>query len=225
MVHDDYIDKRVIVKGTKKSHYRRDNIIDMCGVVTRESSGNVGVLLDGIRNSRSQYGIYWLHKYEVRIIENESEDINMTGFNSIAVVNLLEDYSKKDYAFALYDTEESLLINSWKGEEFTSLVVTNAGGKDKRVIGKVKRIMSVEEYGKNVTAQVVGVVNMDAYNARVDEENRFKEIAKQKAAIEKELKEEINKLQTFELYEKMANEHPENPKLKELVEQLKTLGM
>lgn len=225
MIHDDYINKRVIVKGTKKSHYRRDNIIDMTGVVTRESSGNVGVLLDGIRNSRSQYGIYWLHKYEVRIIENESEDMNMTGFNRVAIVNLLEDYSKKDYAFALYDTDDKLLLKSWNGEEFTALVVTNAGGKDKRVLGKVKRIMFTEEYGKGVTAQVVGVVNMDAYNTRVEEENRLKEITKQKAAIEKELKEEINKLQTFELYEKMANEHPENPKLKELVEQLKTLGV
>lgn len=225
MVHDDYIDKRVIVKSTKKSHYRRDNIIDMSGIVTRESSGNVGVLLDGIRNSRSQYGIYWLHKYEVKITENESEDIKMTGFNCIAIVNLLEDYSKKDYAFALYDTEESLLLKSWNNEEFTSLVVTNAGGKDKRVLGKVKRIMNVEEYGKGVTAQVVGVVNMDAYNARVEEENRLKEIAKQKAAIEKELKEEINKLHTIELYEKMANAHPENPRLKELVAELKGLGV
>lgn len=225
MIHNDYINKRVIVKGTKKSHYRRDNIIDMSGVVTRESSGNVGVLLDGIRNSRSQYGIYWLHKYEVRIIENESEDMNMTGFNRVAIVNLLEDYNKKDYAFALYDEEENLIIKSWNGDEFSCLVVTNAGGKDKRILGKVKLITSAEEYGKNVTAQVVGVVNMDAYNARIDEENRLKEIAKQKAAIEKELKEEINKLQTFELYEKMANEHPENPRLAELVAELKGLSV
>ena len=224
MIHDDYIDKRVIVKGTKKSHYRRDNIIDMCGVVTRESSGNVGVLLDGIRNSRSQYGIYWLHKYEVKIIENESEDIKMTGFNRIAIVNLLEDYGKKDYAFALYDTEENLLINSWNGEGFTSLVVTNAGGKDKRVLGKVKLIMSVEEYGKGVTAQVVGVVNMDAFNARIEEENRLKELAKKKAAIEKELEAEINKIKTAEFYREMASKYSDNPRLAELVSELEGLG-
>lgn len=224
MVHDNYIDKRVIIKGTKKSHYRRDNIIDMCGVVTRESSGNVGVLLDGIRNSRSQYGIYWLHKYEVKIIENESEDIKMTGFNRIAIVNLLEDYGKKDYAFALYDTEENLLINSWNGEGFTSLVVTNAGGKDKRVLGKVKLIMSVEEYGKGVTAQVVGVVNMDAYNARVDEENRLKEIDKKKAEIEKALDAEIKKRKDAEYYEEMAKKYSDNPLIGQLVEELKGLG-
>ena len=33
MVYDDYINKRVVVKDTKKSCYRRDNIIDMSGVV------------------------------------------------------------------------------------------------------------------------------------------------------------------------------------------------
>ena len=117
VVHDDYIDKRVVIKNTKKSHYRRDNIINMCGVVTRESSGNVGVLLDGIRNSRSKYGIYWLHKYEVKIIENESEDIKMEGFNRVAIVNLLDDCNKKDYAFALYDTEFELLLKSRNDEE------------------------------------------------------------------------------------------------------------
>ena len=225
MVYNDYINKRVVVKSTKKSHYRRDNIVDMSGVVTRESSGNVGVLLDGIRNSRSQYGIYWLHKHEVKIIENESEDMKMTGFNRVAIVNLLEDYNKKDYAFALYDAEEDLIKRSWNGDEFSCLVVTNAGGKNKRVLGKVKLITSAEEYGKYVTAQIVGVVNMDAYNIRVEEENRLKEINKQKAAIEKELKEEINKLQTIELYEKMANAHPENPRLAELVANLKALGV
>lgn len=224
MVHDDYIDKRVIIKGTKKSHYRRDNIIDMCGVVTRESSGNVGVLLDGIRNSRSQYGIYWLHKYEVKIIENESEDIKMTGFNKIAIVNLLEDYSKKDYAFALYDTEHDLLMKSWNGEEITALVVTNAGGKDKRVLGKVKRMMFVEEYGKGVTAQVVGVVNMDAYNVRIEEENRLKEIAKKKAEIEKALDAEIKKRKDAEYYEEMAKKYSDNPLIGQLVEELKGLG-
>lgn len=224
MIHDDYINKRVIVKGTKKSHYRRDNIIDMSGVVTRESSGNVGVLLDGIRNSRSQYGIYWLHKYEVRIIENESEDMNMTGFNRVAIVNLLEDYSKKDYAFALYDEEENLIIKSWNGDEFSCLVVTNAGGKDKRILGKVKLITSAEEYGKNVTAQVVGVVNMDAFNARIEEENKAKEIAKRKAAIEKELEAEINKIKTAEFYKEMASKYSDNPRLAELVSELEGLG-
>ena len=61
-------------------------------------------------------------------------------------------------------------------------------------------------------------------NARIDEENRQKEIAKQKASIEKELKSEIEKMNNIALYEKMAKEHPENSRLTELVNALKELG-
>lgn len=73
-------------------------------------------------------------------------------------------------------------------------------------------------------AQVVGVVNMDAYNVRVEEENRQKELAKKKTNIEKELKAEIEKLNNIALYEKMAKEHSENLRLTELVNALKELG-
>ena len=84
--------------------------------------------------------------------------------------------------------------------------------------------MTVEEYNKGVTAQVVGVVNMDGYVARIEEENRLKELAKKKAAIEKELEAEINKRKSVEYYEEMAKKYSDNPKLAELVAELKGLG-
>lgn len=151
----------------------------------------------------------------------EREDTNMTGFNKVAIVNLLDDYSKKDYGFALYDSEWSLMEHG----KYEALVVVNARGKDNRILGTVKEIMSLEEYGKGVTAQVVGVVNMDGYIERVNEENRLKELAKKKAAIEKELEAEINKRKSVEYYEEMANKYSDNPKLAELVAELKELGM
>lgn len=154
----------------------------------------------------------------------ESEEINMTGFDKVAIVNLLEDFSKKDYAFALYNSEWILIEQGQFEVKPNSLVVVNAGGKDKRKLGIVKEIMSLETYGKGVNAQVVGVVNTDAYNARVEEENKAKEVAKKKAAIEKELEEEISKRKTVEFYEEMANKYSDNPRLAELVAELKGLG-
>ena len=59
---------------------------------------------------------------------------------------------------------------------------------------------------------------------KLSEESEVKEIAKQKASIEKELKSEIEKMNNIALYEKMAKEHPENPRLAELVNELKELG-
>lgn len=141
----------------------------------------------------------------------------MKEFSRVAVVNLLEDYSKKDYGFALYETEFRVLAVG-------DLVVVNARGKDNRVLGTVKEIMTLEEYGKGVNAQVVAVVDMDAYNARIEEENKAKEAAKKKAAIEKELEEEINKRKTVEFYEEMAEKYSDNPRLAELVAELKKLG-
>lgn len=146
----------------------------------------------------------------------------MTGFSKVAIVNLVDDYNKKDYGFALYDEDMNEIVKY--DTNHTLYVIVNARGKDNRVLGTLKGIKTVEEYGKGVTAQVVGVVNMNAYNARIDEENRQKEIAKQKASIEKELKSEIEKMNNIALYEKMAKEHPENPRLTELVNTLKELG-
>lgn len=64
---------------------------------------------------------------------------------------------------------------------------------------------------------------MAGYDARVAEEERLREIAKKKAAIEVELRNEINKINNIELYEKMAKDHPENARLSELVAALKEL--
>lgn len=146
----------------------------------------------------------------------------MAEFNKVAIVNLVDDYNKKDYGFALYDEDMNEIVKYDTNHPL--YVIVNARGKDNRVLGILKEVKSVEAYGKGVTAQVVGVVNMNAYNARIDEENRQKEIAKQKASIEKELKSEIDKMNNITLYEKMAKEHPENPRLAELVNALKELG-
>lgn len=106
----------------------------------------------------------------------------MTGYDLVAIVNLLEDCNKKDYGFALYKEEYELLRSA---NLENTLVVVNARSKDRRVLGKVKEILSLKEYGKNPTAQVVGVANMDAYAKRKEEEGRIDRI--------KELNRLINK--------------------------------
>lgn len=221
--YNEYQDQRVKVTYTNKRKYREENIVGRYGQVIKTTSGSIAVQIDGMYNAASSNGFYWFSRSELNIIRDESEDNKMTGFEQVAIVNLVEDYSKKDYGFALYEDERNLIVEK-DPSKHPVYVVVNTRGKDKRVLGIVKELMTVEEYGKNVTAQVVGVVNMDGYNARIDKENRLKEIAKQKASIEKELKSEIEKMNNIALYEKMAKEHPENPRLAELVNALKELG-
>ena len=219
--YSEYIGKRVKIKHSRKTTYRNMGIIGTYGTVTKASSDEIGVLVDGIRNVLSDYGVFWFNISDLKIVEDQSEDIKMEGFKNVAIVNLLDDYNKKDYGFALYDNELGMIQTM---AHYPAMVVVNARGKDNRILGTVKEIMTAEEYGKGVTAQVVGVVNMDGYIARVEEENRLKELAKKKAAIEKELEAEINKRKSVEYYEEMAKKYSDNPKLAELVAELKGLG-
>ena len=217
----EYVDKFLneSIEVTCVSTKKYKPLVGKSGVVVRLSGSNLGVQIDDMANNASAYGVFWFKKYEVKLVNkvDNKGDVVMTGYKNIAVVNLLEDYNHKDYYFALYDED-------YKGVVEGTLVVVNARGKDQRVLGRVKEIIPVENYDKTVTAQVVAVVDETKYNARLDEEVRLKEIAKKKAAIEKELEEEIAKRKTLEFYEKMAEEYSDNPRLAELVGELKELG-
>lgn len=106
----------------------------------------------------------------------------MTGYDLVAIVNLLEDWNDKDYGFALYKEEYELLRTA---NLKNTLVVVNARSKDRRILGKVKEILPLEEYGNNPTAQVVGVANMDAYAKRKEEEERIDRIKELNHLIDK----------------------------------------
>lgn len=203
------INDKVIIKSSCNSRGQTRFVIDTYNVGTQK------YVMVQLKNRKQGYNVLSVEKVE-------SEDNKMTGFSKVAIVNLVEDYNKKDYGFALYDEDINEIVKYDTNHPL--YLIVNARGKDNKVLGILKGIKTVEEYGKGVTAQVIGVVNMNAYNARIDEENRQKEIAKQKASIEKELKSEIEKMNNVALYEKMAKEHPENPRLAELVNALKELG-
>lgn len=110
----------------------------------------------------------------------------MTVCDLVAIVNLLEDHNRKDYGFALYKEEYELLR---KANLNNTLVVVNAKSKDRRVLGKVKVILPLSVYGKRPTAQVVGVVNIEAYTKRKDEEERIDGIKRINRLIDKKLDE------------------------------------
>lgn len=113
----------------------------------------------------------------------------MSGYDLVAIVNLLEDRNDKDYVFSLYKEEYELLRTA--GLDNT-LVVVNARSKDRRILGKVKEVLPLCLYGKNPTAEVVGVVNMDAYTKRKEEEERIDRIKEINRLINKNNRELVN---------------------------------
>jgi hypothetical protein len=62
------------------------------------------------------------------------------------------------------------------------------------------------------------------YIYREEEKARLAELAKKRAAIEAELEKEINKRKSIEYYEEMAKQYSDNPRLAELVGELRGLG-
>ena len=228
-LHNWYINKRVKIKDTWKTKYISQNLVGKYGTIIKIYSNNeFGVLVDNKHNNDSEYGVYWFNKDELEFLKSESEDTEMKEFKYVAIVNLLDDCKNKHYAFALYD-EDFNFIKQLKHDEVV-LVVVNTIDKDNRVLGTIESVMSVEDFyniDKNkeikITAEVIGVVNMDRYITREEEKIRLKELKKKKAAIEKELEEEINKRKSIEYYEAMANRYSDNPKLAELVEELRSI--
>lgn len=148
----------------------------------------------------------------------------MKDYKYVAIVNLLEDYNKKDYAFALYDEDLDSIYEVGASKDKLAMVVVNAKTKDNRMLGTVKDVILAKEHKSHkITAEVVGVVNMNPYIERENEKVRQKELAKKKAAIEKELEAEINKKKSVEYYEEMAKKYSDNPKIAELVAELRSL--
>lgn len=227
--YEDYLGKRVKIQHTSTQSYLRKypNFIGSCGLVVNSSSGAIGVRVDGMYNQASANGVFWLHKSDLKVMYDEMENTMLKNYKYVAIVNLLNDHNKKDYGFALFESEADYIFLT---EEPTTqkekcLVVVNPRNCGSRELGYVKDIIPVENYkGSTPTAEVVGVVNLDEYWKRVEEEKRQIEIKKQKAKIEKELDAEINKRKTVEYYEKMASQYSDNPRLAELVAQLKELG-
>lgn len=215
--YEEYLGRRVIIISTTKSSYRK--LKGKCGVVDRTSSGDIGVLIDGERNQGSSYGVYWFKRNELKVLdkcEEESENVSMlNGFKHVAIVNLLDDYNKKDYAFALY--EENLNEGIFEND----LLVVNARNENNRVLATIKEIIPAEVYNGKVTKEVVGVVHMDKYYARKSEEERIKEVNKQKEKLKKSLDEEIKKKMDLLYYKDMAQKYPE---LAAMVNELEKLG-
>lgn len=229
MAHDDVIGKRVKIKSTMTKTYLTYELIGKYGTIKRvsdhcKSRGFVGVAVDGVNNPASSYGVFWFYEGEFDFIKNESEETIMEGFKYVAIVNLVEDSYKKDYAFALYE-DDYRMISFVEAMRYPAMVVVNARNKNNRLLATVKKIVPVEEYnGTRVTAEVVGVVDMNRFIRREEEKIRLEELAKKRAAIEAELEKEINKRKSVEYYEEMARKYSDNPRLAELVGELRGLG-
>lgn len=216
----DRTGKRVVILSTTKTGGYK-NTVNRFGTIVRDNRKQLAVEVDDMLNMASSIHAYWYKEDEIGLLE----DMEMTGYNKVAIAKLLEDVYQKDYTFALFDEEDKLLTENVCGK----LVVVNAGGKNKHKLAVVQEVKNVEDCNGNgtnglpVTAEVVGVVITDGYDNRAAEAERKKKLEKERKALEEEVRSRVSKLNNIAMYEKIANEYKDvDPGLLELVEKLKT---
>jgi len=127
----------------------------------------------------------------------------LIGFGKVAVIN----YGGHRYHYALYDDENKYGVGD----------VVLVSGRLEGSLLKIEKVLSQEEskqhFPKNITEEVIGKIDISAYESR---------LAKRKEA--KELKQELDKM-TIEMEEMHRYElyAAHNPKMQELLYQYKSL--
>jgi hypothetical protein len=198
------VNDRVVVISDCNSKGEFGTVDKFCNY-SGNTSGYVVVNLDN--GETKSYNVKSL-----KLIDINKEDIKMeVGEYKIAIVNLIDDYYKKDYGFYLFDKAK-----------VGDTVVVNPNNKF--TIGTIKSIKTPSEYGKNVTKDVIAVVDMNTYKKRVEDRKQAIELAKKKKEIQKELDNRISKLKTLDFYETMAKQlGDKDPELVSLLSQYKEI--
>lgn len=144
----------------------------------------------------------------INIEKKENEEMaKLTGYQSVAVVELGSGYSKKDYYFAIYEDGTKYAVGD--------TVYVSGNGSDRIVTIKdfVTPDFIEENIPKGITAEVICKINTAAYEYRVMQRE---EAAKLRKEMDKVIK-EMDETKKYEMYA------AENPALRELLERYNEL--
>lgn len=163
------------------------------GIVERIWKGKsitpFGILVDGVDNGRSKYGIFWLSKGSIKLFREER---NMNKEFSVATVKFLNgSNTNRGYAYALYD----------KGVSTGDIVVVQTGHHG-MALAQIAALNELNHADVQCGREVICKVDLTAFNER-------KKKAKRIAALEREMQAKIAEVQAAALYEMMAEKSPE----------------
>lgn len=175
------------------------------GIVDRLSGGKIGVLLNGLTNPSSDYGVFWFCNNEIEHTGNKinnKEEIYMDKNYRPVIINFLSGGNTNvPYTYAAYEDY---------GEGDYVVVHTGHHGIS---VAKVKAIGTEEdkvEHGREIICKV----DMTTYNER-------KAKAKRVAELESAMNARVQVLQKTALFEMLAEKDEE---LAKMLKELKELG-
>lgn len=144
----------------------------------------------------------------INIEKKENEEMaKLTGYQSVAVVELGSGCCKRDYYFAIYEDGTKYAVGD--------TVYVSGNGSDRIVTIKdfVTPDFIEENIPKGITAEVICKINTAAYEYRVMQR---KEAAKLREEMDKVIK-EMDEVKKYEMYA------AENPVLRELLDKYNEL--
>lgn len=105
--------------------------------------------------------------------------MKLEGYTKVAVI----EYSGWSYYFAIYDDDNNYKIGD--------MVLLSGSSSPSKIVEIITPEEAAERYDKNITAEVIGKVDISAYEKRVEQrkqkEKLKKELDKRKKEIQKKL--------------------------------------
>lgn len=199
----DDLSERRIKPGTRvliigQGRYGRDfrnrlGTVRWCFITDR-----VGVLVDGIRNERSEYGWFYFDKDELEIV-SENDDITENMEDKTMAISNIKDYLNVVRVRISGEAKSNghLYANFEPDIKLGDLVVV------KQTYGMAVAIVEEILEGDDFTIQkeVVSKVNLEAFNNRVS-------IREKAAELKAKMEERAKQLQDVALYKMLAENDP-----------------
>lgn len=177
----------------------------------------IGVTLD-----HSLLKLHWYKVEELELLEDSNE------MNESNQKNQLKDYDRVAYVSIgtgpVIKSRCAVYVGIDVKEGDT--VVISPGKNLGMKIARVDSIISADEYVAPypIISEIIDVVDMTDYNARVQRREHEEQVALQKAKIESELKERLAALQTIDMYREMAEKYKDiDPEMARLVNKFDSL--
>lgn len=159
----------------------------------------VGVLVDGIRNERSEYGWFYFDMDELEIV-SENDDIteNMED-KTMAISNIKNYLNAVRVRFSGEAKPCNYLYANFESDlKVGDLVVVKPANHD-IAVAKVEEIVEGDEF--TVQREIVAKVNTEAYDNRVS-------IREKAAELKAKMEERAKQLQDVALYKMLAENDP-----------------
>ena len=192
----------------KYDRYRKDmlNKIGIIKEATKDAEGDifVGVYIDGLRNPASAKNLFWFKKGEIKLVNDEGEEIKMT----------VNSYANKNYKFCYTskpgNNSGAMELHAYQGEvKDCDYVICNNnygnGALSVRIVLKTN-VLREELETYNVDGEIMGVADVEAYFVRKDNE-------KKAAELKKKMMERAKAYQEEAFWKMMAKEDPQMAEL------------